>query len=205
MHQSPEGDKYVILILFIVIVWVFSLTFCPQRSSTWGTAPWTVPPSISMGWGGQVSTLWCRYWRACLWRFTVTWIQTVSPRNMIWAKTKKVWRNESLIGIKTASSSKYASFLQEFGWIIQFFSALWHFFFLFAFRWWLERDPTATWRLSELWPQLEGLQGWIWWLAFRVLVGQQPHPRPDHPGRLQPPNWPGGLEQPAQTHPLSEL
>lgn len=75
----------------------------------------------------------------------------------------------------------------------------------FCLRWWLDCDPAAFWRLGELWPQLEGLQEWFWWPALRVLAGQRTHTWPEHPGRLQPPHRPGGLEQQAQTCPLPKF
>lgn len=75
----------------------------------------------------------------------------------------------------------------------------------FPFRWWLDGDPAACWRLCELRPQLEGVQGWIRRPALGVLAGQRTHTWAEHPGRLQPPHPPGGLEQQAQTRPLPEL
>ena len=77
--------------------------------------------------------------------------------------------------------------------------------FFFPFRWWLDGDPAACWRLCELRPQLEGVQGRFRRPALGVLAGQRTHTWAEHPGRLQPPHPPGGLEQQAQTRPLPEL
>lgn len=78
-------------------------------------------------------------------------------------------------------------------------------FSFFCLRWWLDGDPAACWRLSELWPQLEGLQGWFWRPALRVLAGQWTHTWTEHPGSVQSPHPPGGLEQQAQACPVPEL
>lgn len=75
----------------------------------------------------------------------------------------------------------------------------------FCLRWWLDCDPAACWWLGELWPQLERLQGRFWWPALRILAGQRTHTWPEHPGRLQSPHSPGGLEQQAQTRCVPEL
>lgn len=75
----------------------------------------------------------------------------------------------------------------------------------FCLRWWLDCDPAARWWLSKLWPQLEGVQGRFWWPTFRVLAGQWTHTWTEHPGRLQSPHPPRGLEQQAQTCPVPEL